>query len=139
MKFKDLKKKILKENPELEIEIKKDIAFQIGQMLVEARIIKGVTQKKLAELLGTKQPSIAKIENGSTLPSLRFLGRVAEIWGTYIIPPKFAFMEERKERIEYGSVHVFTATGNLFNEPTAFVLETVSKPVYQSGIKEIYH
>lgn len=54
---------------ETEIEIKNIKAKLIAEML-DARRAKGLTQKKLEELTGIKQPTIAKIENGTTNPSL---------------------------------------------------------------------
>lgn len=41
----------------------------IGE-LVKARQERGITQKKLEELSGVKQPVIARMENGSTIPNL---------------------------------------------------------------------
>ena len=41
----------------------------IGE-LVKARQERGITQKKLEELSGVKQPVIARMENGSTTPNL---------------------------------------------------------------------
>lgn len=49
-------------------------AYQIARL----RIMRGLTQAELAELVGTKQPSIARIENGKTEPKLSFLRRLAE-------------------------------------------------------------
>jgi transcriptional regulator with XRE-family HTH domain len=69
-----------------------DLKFQISEMIIEARTIKGLTQAELAEKAGTKQPSIARVENGSVLPSLKFLNKLAQAMGTQLIPPKFAFM-----------------------------------------------
>lgn len=50
-----------------------------GYQIVRLRIAHGLTQTQLAELVGTRQPSIARIENGKTLPSLSFLERVASV------------------------------------------------------------
>lgn len=41
----------------------------IGE-LIKARQERGITQKKLEELSGVKQPVIARMENGSTTPNL---------------------------------------------------------------------
>jgi len=41
------------------------------------RLAKGLTQAQLAELLNTKQESIARLESGSPLPSLSTVKRVA--------------------------------------------------------------
>jgi len=49
-------------------------AYQVARL----RIMRGLTQKELADLVGTKQPSIARLESGSDLPRLSFLQRVVE-------------------------------------------------------------
>lgn len=97
MKINDLREKIFVRNPNLEFEIKKDLAFQVAKHLEEARLIKGLTQRELAKEAGTTQSNIARAENGNTLPSLSFLKRLADAFKTYLIPPRFAFMEESKE------------------------------------------
>ncbi|MFZ5909086.1 MAG: helix-turn-helix transcriptional regulator [Chloroflexota bacterium] len=50
-----------------------------GYQIARLRIARGLTQAQLAELVGTHQPSIARIENGKSLPSLSFLRRVAAV------------------------------------------------------------
>jgi DNA-binding XRE family transcriptional regulator len=42
---------------------------------------RGLTQQQLAELVGTQQPSIARLESGSVSPSFAFLRRVAKALG----------------------------------------------------------
>ena len=93
MKISELKKQLLKKNPSLELTVKKDLAFQMAKHLEEARIIKGFTQVELAKKIGTSQSSIARLESGNSLPSLSFLKKIADAFETYLIPPKFAFME----------------------------------------------
>ncbi|MFC1622789.1 helix-turn-helix domain-containing protein [Patescibacteria group bacterium] len=75
---------------------KYDLAFEISEMLIESRIKKGINQEKLAKLIKTKQPSIARAENGKSLPSLSFLEKIANALGTHLIV-RFAFLEENKE------------------------------------------
>jgi transcriptional regulator with XRE-family HTH domain len=48
-----------------------------GYQVARFRILRGLTQAQLAEMVGTRQPSIARLENGSSLPSLSFLNRIA--------------------------------------------------------------
>jgi len=50
-----------------------------GYQIARLRIAQGLTQAQLAEMVGTHQPSIARIENGKSLPSLLFLERVASV------------------------------------------------------------
>lgn len=52
-------------------------AYQIARLRIEA----GLTQAQLAELVGTKQPSIARLERGQTQPSVEFLSRIAAALG----------------------------------------------------------
>ncbi len=49
-----------------------------GYQIARLRVLRGLTQAQLAEMVGTRQPSIARLENGSSTPSLSFLNRIAE-------------------------------------------------------------
>lgn len=84
MKLADLKNQAMK-NPTFRKEFDRyDLAFEIGQMVLEARLATGITQEGLAEKLGTKQPAVARLENGTNLPSLSFLDRVMKAMGFQI-------------------------------------------------------
>lgn len=48
-------------------------AYQIARLRIEA----GLTQAQLAEMVGTKQPGIARLESGQTQPTLDILRRLA--------------------------------------------------------------
>jgi DNA-binding XRE family transcriptional regulator len=48
-----------------------------GYQVARLRILRGWTQAQLAEMVGTRQPSIARLENGSSVPSLSFLQKIA--------------------------------------------------------------
>jgi len=76
MNLRDFKKKLLK-NPKVVI-LNKDLAFNIGNMIIEARVSRGMTQKELAKKISTKQPSIARLERGESMPSLSLLDKVAK-------------------------------------------------------------
>lgn len=52
-------------------------AYQIARLRIEH----GLTQAQLAELVGAKQPSIARLERGQTQPSVEFLSRIATALG----------------------------------------------------------
>lgn len=58
-----------------------EVAYQIAQL----RIARGLTQEELAKLVGTKQPSIARLESGREAPRLSFLKRVTEVLGGTLI------------------------------------------------------
>ena len=55
-------------------------AYQITRL----RLQRGLTQRQLAELAGTKQPSIARLEGGDTEPRISFLRRVAKALGARV-------------------------------------------------------
>jgi transcriptional regulator with XRE-family HTH domain len=55
-----------------------------GYQIARLRILRGLSQAQLAELVGTRQPSIARLENGNSLPSLSFLQRLAAALGAKI-------------------------------------------------------
>jgi len=95
MNLKQLKKQLLKDKKFREEYFKVDLMFEVSEMLIEARIKKGITQEELAKKIGTKQPSIARVENGNVMPSLSFLEKIAKALDTYLVPPRFAFLEPR--------------------------------------------
>jgi len=46
-----------------------------------ARKEKNLTQKGLAELIGTKQSNISRLESGNYNPSLELLTKIAQVMG----------------------------------------------------------
>lgn len=58
--------------------VAESIEMEAGYQIARLRILRGLTQAQLAEMVGTRQPSIARLENGSSVPSLSFLERIAE-------------------------------------------------------------
>ncbi len=52
--------------------------LELGYQIARLRLLRGMTQAELAEKVGSQQPSIARLENGSSMPSLSFLKRIAE-------------------------------------------------------------
>ncbi|GEM_PF-2186904 len=75
---------------------KVDLGFEIGKMVADGRIARKMTQQKLAELIGTQQPSIARLEKGNYLPSFGFLQKIAKALSTQLLPPRLEFLEARK-------------------------------------------
>jgi len=74
---------------------KKDLAFEISEMIIDLRIKLGLTQSKLAKKIGTQQSSIARLERGNFLPSLSFLMKIAKALNIDLIPPKFSILEKK--------------------------------------------
>lgn len=56
--------------------IESDLRVSIIGELIKARKEQGISQKKLEELSGVKQPIIARMENGSTSPQLTTILKV---------------------------------------------------------------
>lgn len=91
MKLKSFKEELL-QDPEFRKEYydSNDLAFKISLMVKKERIKQGLTQEKLAKLAGTKQSSIARLENGKdTSPGFDFLKRIADALNVDLIPPQF--------------------------------------------------
>ena len=58
--------------------------LQPGYQVARLRMVKCLTQAQLAEMVGTRQPSIARLENGTSAPSLSFLSKIAKVLGAKI-------------------------------------------------------
>jgi predicted transcriptional regulator len=58
--------------------VAESLELEIGYQVARLRILLGLTQEELAEKVGTRQPSIARLESGRSLPSLSFLEKIAE-------------------------------------------------------------
>lgn len=56
--------------------------FALIQAVINARIRKGVTQKELAEKIGTKQSVISRLEIGRANPTISFLKKLAQALNT---------------------------------------------------------
>ena len=79
--WKQLKAELLKDK-----EVKKEYdrlgpRYEAISAIISARINKGISQKELAEKLGTKQSAIARFETGNINPSLGFLEKLSEALG----------------------------------------------------------
>lgn len=67
----------------------KEIAAHLSHLITEARVIGGLTQKQLADKMGTKQTNISRAEKGLQEPSVYFLYRVAKAVGVELVFPSF--------------------------------------------------
>lgn len=77
LSFEVWEKKALK-NPKLQAEYKKlQPKFDLINAIIKARTDRGITQKILAQKMGTKQSVISRLESGNGNPSLKFLTRLA--------------------------------------------------------------
>lgn len=79
--------------------------LELAHQIALLRIRRGLTQQELADLVGTKQPSIARLESGRTNPNYDFLKRVLDALGASLsleTQPRSVF------ELETGIVNVFT-------------------------------
>lgn len=74
-----LKEKLLKNDAYKKEINRQDLAFEIAESIIDARIKKGLTQKELAKKTRTKQSGIARLESGRNYPSFKSLEKIAKI------------------------------------------------------------
>lgn len=80
-KWEDLEKELLAD-PAVKREFDKLAPrYALISQVIAARIKKGITQKDLAEKMGTKQSAIARLESGNSNPSISFLEKLARVLG----------------------------------------------------------
>ena len=71
-------KTIISKNQEVCEELKKnENEYKIIEAIILARKEKNLSKKELADLIGTKQSYITKLENGNYHPSIEFLNKIA--------------------------------------------------------------
>lgn len=56
--------------------------FAAIQAIIDARVKRGMTQKELAEKMGTTQSAISRLEGGSVSPTIDFLSKLADATDT---------------------------------------------------------
>lgn len=79
--WEDLKKELLQDP-----EVKKayddlELEYNIIAQVIQKRLDKKMSQKQLAEKVGTKQSAISRLEGGNSNPSVAFLEKVAKALG----------------------------------------------------------
>ena len=67
--------------------------FEISAELIRARKTAGMTQQDVAKKMGTTQPTIARIESGTSAPSTQTIMRYAEVTGHRV---KFRLVRHRR-------------------------------------------
>jgi len=74
VKFRDWEAEKLKDDEFVTLAREMEPGYQIARL----RIKEGLTQKELADRVGTQQPAIARIENGTTTPTLTTLKKISD-------------------------------------------------------------
>ena len=91
--YEDVKAELLQDPGTREAYEALEPAYQVARL----RTMRGLTQQQLADLIGTKQPSIARFEGGERDPRLSFLRRVANALG-YRVEVRLVPREEAATR-----------------------------------------
>lgn len=85
VKFSDLKKEFLK-NPEFKrLYEASEPEYLLVESLIDKRLAAGLTQKELAEKIGTRQSVISNLEGGEANPTLSTLRKVADALGAKVM------------------------------------------------------
>lgn len=80
------------EQQNIQLTNKEKITIKVSGLITAARIHSGLSQKELAEKIGTQQPSVARAEKGEMIAGVEFLDKIARAIGTELIL-RFGFME----------------------------------------------
>ena len=91
MNFRDYKKR--------SIEVSSDVheSYEVGNLITEARVEKGIPQKELAERLGMTPSTLSKIENGHRDCKIKELRMIAKYLGKRLVI-SFADPEEENNK-----------------------------------------
>lgn len=77
----DLEKRL--KNPKFKKEWEdSEVEYQLGRKLIEARLKRNISQRELAQRVGTSQAAISRIEAMNANPSLSLLKRIAQALNT---------------------------------------------------------
>ena len=111
---------------------------KIGEKIRELRTTRGISQQRLAELLGVSRPAISQIENGERKVSVDELDRLAKIFNISVNSllnkekePEVILEEKAKEKKLQPSIRINVPQKNLekFKEVLLYILNKVgSKP-----------
>jgi len=78
-------KKVALRDPEIKREYDAlEAEFSLIEQLIAKRLEKGLTQKELAQKIGTKQSAISRLEGGGFHPTFALLNKVAEALGAKV-------------------------------------------------------
>jgi len=81
MKHNEIKKILLEDNEVKTEYVDLSPIYELKKEIIRLRLEKGLSQKELANLMGTKQSAISRLENGTYNPSVEFLNRIAHTLG----------------------------------------------------------
>jgi transcriptional regulator with XRE-family HTH domain len=112
VKFEDWKAKQL-EDPEIRAAYED---LEAASLVVRLRVKRGLTQQQLADLVGTKQSSIARLESGASQPRLSFLRRIIEALGGRLQLNVVDSEKSSREHAEHQAVVITYVVGENFRD-----------------------
>jgi transcriptional regulator with XRE-family HTH domain len=77
-------------------EMKRDLKRQIGRQIAKARLGRGYTQERLAELTGRSVEAISNLERGKSFPSVETLEGLSQSLGV----PLRELFDDRADRLD---------------------------------------
>ncbi len=83
-KFSTLKQKWLKDPNVKAAYDEHALEFEVAEKMIAARLTAKLTQKEVAEKMGTTQSVVARLESGERLPALRTIERYAHALGKHV-------------------------------------------------------
>ena len=94
-KLDDVKRKLLADPSVKEAYDAMEPEFALARELIAARARAGLSQAEVADRMGTTQSTVARIESGTQLPSMRTIIRYARATGSR---PVLKLVAEREKR-----------------------------------------
>ena len=83
-KISTLKNRWMKEEGFKEAFEESRVEFELARKLIEARIQSGLSQEDIAKIMNTSQSTVARLESGKDLPSMRTLKKFADATNSVI-------------------------------------------------------
>jgi ribosome-binding protein aMBF1 (putative translation factor) len=81
--FEEFKREAFAKDPELKKAYDDlEVEYSIIAQVIQKRLERKMSQKQLAEKIGTKQSAIARLEGGNTNPSVAFLEKISKALGS---------------------------------------------------------
>jgi ribosome-binding protein aMBF1 (putative translation factor) len=97
MKLSDLQNKLQNDSEFVMASKKLELGIEFANSILEARIDQGLSQAELAELVGTKQANISRIEAGIANPTFGLMERMTKALGIEICFINLKNQPEKKE------------------------------------------
>lgn len=79
--FDELEKELLSDPETKRLYDEMEAEYQVISAVIGKRLKNKMSQKQLADRMGTKQSAISRLESGNSNPSINFLSKVAKALG----------------------------------------------------------